>query len=49
MDDNYDCRIFIKELNQLIDDYQNCSDLTIKEVIYSDIQLLSDAIELTVN
>ena len=32
------------ELNRLIDDYFNCNDLLIKEMILSDIHLLSEAI-----
>jgi len=34
------------ELNRLIEDYDKCRNFTIKEQIYSDIKLLSEALLL---
>ena len=38
--------LIYKELNQLVDDYYKCSDLQIKELILTDLQLLTDALLL---
>ena len=38
--------LIYKELNQLVDDYYKCPELHIKELILTDLKLLTDALLL---
>ncbi|WP_187119441.1 hypothetical protein [Bacillus testis] len=40
----YECTLFTRELNRLVNDYDHCDDQSVKLAIQSDIALLTEAL-----